>query len=430
MADSSQITHLLRRTEYVARPARVAALSAGTLAAAVDNILNVEAVGTVALPAYLNNPVGDGQGYEQWTFAVKWWLDRMINSPKPLQEKMTFFWHGHFTSAWDKVNEGFVMCRQNKLYRDNALGNFRNLAQAMAVEPAMLMYLDNDDNESGSPNQNFARELMELFLLGVGNYTEQDVIAAAQAWTGYGINPDTYAYEFHNDLHDYGNKTFFGTTKDWAGPQIIDEILLNNSAKRTIAARFVTKKLWEYFAYQNPEAAVLDALAPGFGADWNIKSLLRAMFLRPEFYSAAAINGMVRNPVEWAVAAMFHTGIGSQAANPQWYLEGMGQEPFNPPNVSGWRPNGYWINTSSFGRRAEFARSLTWPLREAGVHDDLYTMPPAQVIDTLAVEYGVAPLSAATRAALAGYLAVETNQWWKATNMITMTMLTPEMHAV
>ena len=434
MADPSQIAHLLRRSEYVVRPARFAAFTAAgvTLAAAVDDILDISPA-PVPLPAYLDNPVANDQGYPQWVFATKWWIDRMLDSPKPLQEKMTFFWHGHFTSSWDKVDQGFVICRQNRLYRDNAVGNFRNLAQAMAVEPAMLMYLDNDDNENGSPNQNFARELMELFLLGVGNYTETDVEGAAHAWTGYGINGGTYTYEFHNELHDYSPTTFFDVTKVWTGPGVIDEILLVNATKRQIAARFITKKLWEYFAYQNPSSGLLDALAPAFAADWNIKSLLRAMFLRPEFYSSEAINGMVRNPVEWTVAAMYHAGLRSADTNPQWYLENMGQQPFYPPNVSGWRPNAYWINTSAFGARADFARGITWKLREAHVLDNLPSMSIDQAIDAVATMFGIAPLSAPTRSALYGYLATQrttNHNWWQATNMITMAMLAPEMHAV
>ena len=181
MADPAQIAHLLRRTEYVARPDRVTALSQGTLAAAVDDVLNISPV-PVSLPAFIDHNI-DGQGWDQYVFATKWWLDLMVDSPKPLQEKMTFFWHGHFTSSWGKVGNTWAMTKQNKLYRDNAVGNFAVLTQAMAIEPAMLVYLDNAQNTRTSPNENFARELMELFTLGVGNYTEADVEIAARAWT-------------------------------------------------------------------------------------------------------------------------------------------------------------------------------------------------------------------------------------------------------
>ena len=185
--DVASISHLLRRTEYVARPNRVAALTGlGSLDAAIDDILNVSGTPVPIPPGLASNTTNSN--YEQYVQATQWWFDRMVDSPKPIQEKMTFFWHGHFTSAWDKVNSSYMMMSQNKLYRDNALGNFVTLTQAMAIEPAMLVYLDNTENRKGAPNQNFARELMELFTLGIGNYSEADVEAAAKAWTGYGVD--------------------------------------------------------------------------------------------------------------------------------------------------------------------------------------------------------------------------------------------------
>ena len=144
------------------------------------------------------------------------------------------------------------MMTQNKLFRDSAFGNFRSLTQAMSLQPAMLYYLDNLDNVASSPNQNFARELMELFTLGVGNYTEADVIAAARAWTGHGIDWPTRQYEFHSNEHDNTTKSFMGVTRNWNGPDIIDYILRENTTKKLVACKFLTRKLWEFFAYQNP----------------------------------------------------------------------------------------------------------------------------------------------------------------------------------
>ena len=164
--DPVQLAHLLRRTEYVAKPARLAALSAPevTREIAVDNILAVTT--PVAIPSYIDHDI-EGEGYQQWVYAVQWWLDRMIDSPKPMQEKMAWFWHGHFCSSWDKVNSAWAMLAQNRLFRDSAFGNFRTMTQTMAVQPAMLFYLDNLDNVKTSPNQNFARELMEMLRLVV-----------------------------------------------------------------------------------------------------------------------------------------------------------------------------------------------------------------------------------------------------------------------
>ena len=431
MADPAQIAHLLRRTEYVARPDRVTALSLGTLDAAIDDILNFPA-SPVMLPAFIDHTI-DGMGWDQYVFASKWWLDRMVDSPKPMQERMTFFWHGHFTSSWGKVGNTWAMTRQNKLYRDNALGSFYTLTQAMAIEPAMLLYLDNAENTKNSPNENFARELLELFTLGVGNYAESDVLAAARAWTGYGINWTTYAYEYHSSSHDATNKTFFGTTKAWTGPQIIDEVLLTNAAKALLVARRMVGKLWEYFAHQNPPASVLDALAPSFAANWQLKPLLKAMFLRSEFYLTAATQGLVRSPVDWVVALMYYTGYRSDLINPQWYVDGMGQVPFDPPNVAGWKSNAYWVNTSTFGARAGFARGITWHLRQNGGFNNLTSLSINDAIDFVATMFGIMPLSATTRTAMTNFLTAQRaaapyGDWWEPTNLLSMAMLAPEMH--
>jgi uncharacterized protein (DUF1800 family) len=432
VADPAQIAHLLRRTEYIARPARVSALAAGTLDAAVDDVLNISPT-PVALPANLTYH-DDDNGYDQFIFAIKWWLDRMIDSPKPMQEKMTFFWHSHFCTSWDKVGRTDAMMNQNKLFRDSALGNFRALTHAMSLQPAMLLYLDNVDNLVGDPNQNFARELMELFTMGVGNYSEEDVAAAAAAWTGHGINWDTYQYQFRSNQHDTTQKTFFGTTKNWDGPDIINEILRDNAAKKLITCKYLTKRWWEFFAYQNPSQALVDELAQVlYDNDLAIKPWVRAMLLHPEFYSTAAMQGLVMPPVEWVVSIMYFLNKRSNDVNPQWRLDGMGQVPFVPPNVSGWRPNLYWVNTSVLASRADFARSMTWPLREiAGDPHNITTRTIDDAINYVSAMFGLT-LSAQTRAGLTSFLTVQRQAepwggWWESTNLLTMAMLTPECH--
>jgi len=443
MADQAQIEHLLRRTEYVARPQRVLALKDLTLDAAIDDILDVTT--PVALPAYIDHSI-DGEGWDQYVFATQWWMDLMaFDSPKPIQEKMTWFWHGHFTSAWSKVNDTWQMTKQNKLYRDNALGDFYVLTKKMAVEEAMLVYLDNADNTKASPNENFARELLELFTLGIGNYLESDVEAAARAWTGHTIEwdetlPNYLQYTFKLSRHDTKLKTFCGKTQNFDGPDIIDELLQNNASKKQIAARFIVGKLWEFFAHPGPPTAVLDALAPAFAADWNIKSLLKSMFLRPEFFAPAALEPQVRSPVEWIVAVMYCTNRRAAELHPEWYLEGMGQVPFNPPNVAGWKANGYWVNTSTIGERGDFAKDVANRLRAApdpyayiaAKSGKVYTTTVDVAVDTIANLFAIAPLTAQTRNAIIGYLNAERapggNNWWQVTNLLTMGLLAPEMH--
>ncbi len=429
--DATELAHLLRRTEYVAKPARVAALSALTRGEAVDNILAVSPT-PVAIPAYIDHDI-DGDGYNQWVYAVQWWIDRMVDSPTPMQEKMTFFWHGHFCTSWDKVNSARLMTAQNKLFRDSAFGNFRTLTQSMALQPAMLLYLDNVDNVKSSPNQNFARELMELFTLGVGNYTEDDVTAGCRAWTGHGIDWNTYNYLFRASEHDTQSKVFMGVSRNWNGPDIINYLLQENLTTKLTACKFLTRKLWEFFAHEAPSAALVDELAQVlFDNDFSIKPWVRAMLVHDAFYTAEAMQGLVRSPVDWVVALEYFTNLRGATLNPQWYVDGMGQVPFNPPNVAGWKTNGYWVNTSVFGARAEFARGITWRLRQNNANDVSKGHTPDEAVDLVAAMFGL-DLSASTRTALLDFIAVQrTNEpwvgWWESTNLITMAMMTPEMH--
>jgi len=441
--DSVQLAHLLRRTEYVARPNRMTELAAATRSDAIDNILHVTT--PVAIPAYIDHDI-EGEGYKQWVFAVNWWIDRMVDSPRPMQERMAFFWHGHFCSGWDKVNSARAMLEQNALFRNSAFGNFRTMTQTMSLQPAMLFYLDNLDNVQTSPNQNFARELMELFMLGVvdqngqPNYTENDVIAAAAAWTGHGIDWKTRLYKFWPGDHDNTLKSFMGVLplRNWNGPDIINYLLQENLAKKMVACKFLSKKLWEHFAYGTPAQPIIDALAQVlYDNDLSIKPWVKAMLMRDEFYSVAATQGLVRSPLEFIVNLMHFTGYRGAQMNPQWYVEGMGQVPFNPPNVAGWKTNAYWVNTSVFGSRAEFARNATWKLRQNDANQVGKGRTPTQAVDFVAGMFGLTTnglsLSTVTRNAMVSFVTASRTQesagsWWESTNLRTMMMMTPEFH--
>src|SRR4051794_4389972 len=245
-----------------------------------------------------------------------WWIERMRTTIAPIQERMTLFWHNHFPSARSKVESVQLLVQQNQLFRGLGMNKFRDLVQAVAVDPAMIWYLDNYKNVKGAANENFARELMELFTLGVNQYTQDDVVAAAKAWTGHifgGTYPD-YTYAFSASKHDTTNKTFFGKTQNWNGPQIIDEIM---TTKRDVVAAFIARKMWSFFAYPDPEDAVVAALASAFSsANLDITTLLRRMFNRPEFYSDKAKNALIRTPTEFVVASLRYCGISASAANP------------------------------------------------------------------------------------------------------------------
>jgi uncharacterized protein (DUF1800 family) len=433
MADPADVAHLLRRTEFVVKPARLSALSAlPSIDAVVDDVLNTDLNGVTSLPGQFTYH-DDDHGWEQYVAATSWWMQMMLDRPRPVQEKMTLFWHGHFTSAWSDIGRTDHMMHQNQLYRSQALGNFRTLTHAMALEPAMLVYLNNADNRKGSPNQNFARELMELFTLGVGNYTEDDVEAAARAWTGHNADWPAYTYQFFPSRHDSGLKTFFGTTKNWDGPDIIDEILRDNAGKRLIAARYITRKLWDFFAYPNGPTSVINALADVFVANnLEIKPLMRALLTHAEFYSAASKQGLVRTPVEMFVLLGHHTHISFDDLGPSWMGERMGQQLFNPPNVAGWKHNAAWLNTGALSARAQMARGVTWHLRDNGGFDYLDGLSPSAAVDDVLAYFGLGAVSATTRNALVNAFAAERAaqpyNWWAATNLLTMTMLAPEFH--
>lgn len=430
MPDPSDISHLLRRTEFVARPERVAALSAMTLEQAVDDVLDIGRNGAPEIPVSLRTEDRPRE-YEQYRYAYHWWLDRMVDRPRPFQERMTLFWQGHFTSALHGVVYRMdVMFRQNQLYRQLALGNFRELTHRAALEPAMLVYLSNYLNVAGNPNENFARELMELFTLGIGNYSEADVAAAARAWTGHGIN-DQAGYAFTADRHDGGLKTFFGTTRNWDGPDIIDEILRDNSAKKRIAATFIARKLWEHFAAPRPDAALVSSLADVFLAnDLELRPLLRAVFLRPEFYAASTRYALVRSPTEFVVAALYHLRTNADAVAAEWRAGPMGQLLFDPPNVAGWKGNAAWLTTSAISGRAQLAVAESYRICTGNDFDGINAMTPADAVDHVAQYFGVHPLSAPTRAALID--GVErgraANDWYTTVNLITAVMLCPEFH--
>jgi uncharacterized protein (DUF1800 family) len=343
-----------------------------------------------------------------------------------LVEKLTLFWHGHFCSSLEKVGHQAIW-NQNQLFRVMGLGSFRDLTQAVAVDPAMLRYLDNDRNTKGSPNENWARESMELFTLGVNQYSQDDVVAGAKAWSGHGLDKDG-RYVFTANRHDFGAKTLFGITKAWNGPEVLDEITLGD--KKQTSARFIATKLWSFFAYPNPEPAVIDAVvAPYLASNLSIAALLKAIFLRPEFYGPKAKGALVRSPIEYVVAAMKGTGLGCGIAHPEWWLEGMGQQPFYPPNVSGWRQNGYWISASTQWAKTSCAGFLRWKANEgtsvlAGTQA---LAAPAAVRRALA-QFGVDTPSASTVKAMEAWLRQErtTTKWAERPNLIMLALLSPD----
>ncbi len=284
-----------------------------------------------------------------------WWLQRMAHGPRPLQEKMTLFWHGHFATSVEKVREPYFMWRQNDLFRRLGTGNWLELLTEVAKDPAMLIWLDQAQSRREHPNENFAREAMELFTLGEGHYTEKDVTEAARALTGWSLDRPAERYIYRPLFHDNGVKTVLGRSGSLTGEDVLAQIVTQPQA-----ARFITARLWNYFAGQAPSDALNTALAEVFRSNNNeFKPLLRAMLLSEQFYEPAVIRNQVKSPVQWLVGTvrMLETELPPPVAC--WNLtRNLGQDLFAPPNVKGWDGGVSWITTNTLLARYNEAVSL------------------------------------------------------------------------
>jgi uncharacterized protein (DUF1800 family) len=330
-----------------------------------------------------------------------WFLDRMIQTPAPLQEKMTLFWHGHFTSAYQKGIPAAAMADQNDLFRTNALGNIRDLTLKVSQNPAMLRYLDNAQNVRAHPNENYARELMELFTLGIGNYTETDVRESARSFTGWSIDRD-YAFQDYPARHDDGSKTFLGRTGDFNGRDIVEIIFSQPASERWFA-----QKLLNFFVYSEPEPALIDALAALIRKnDFNLQPVMSALLRSNVFYSSRAYRALVKSPVQFVVGSYQLFGIRQSDLVALGALRRMGQVLFFPPNVKGWDGGAAWLNSQTVLTRENFASSLMAKMGDATwLQHALQTMDPNSIARTLAATILQADVSPASSAQLSAYLA-------------------------
>jgi len=394
-SDYDKMAHLWRRAAFGARPDEVNTYLQQGFEATVDLLLNYDAVtedasipaqpltGTPPTPDVTSMSIED---------VASWWLGLMFKTKRPLREKMVIFWHDHFATSQDKVGNPKYMYWQNQTVRNLATGNFRAILKAINRDPAMLIWLDSRLNVKTSPNENYSRELQELFSLGFENYeqgaySEADVQQAARAFTGWGLKTDPFTDQNAKtppngsitdpalliDLppptpdnsraaqrHDYGNKTIYGVTQNFSGDDFVD-LILDHEPQRTFAAKFIGKKLFEYFAYENPEPYVVDHLASvAKRTNFDIKAMLRDLFLNTkEFYSDKAINGLVTWPVHFMVRStrLLQAVITMRGLN-AGQLQNMGQYLFFPPDVSGWVGDADWISTGRTLSRNNWANSL------------------------------------------------------------------------
>lgn len=294
--------------------------------------------------------------------AVGWWLETMVTSPRPLEEKLVLFWHGHFTSGYREVRSSHAMLRQNELLRRHASGSFRAFLLAITEDPAMVLYLNTQQNRRGSPNENYARELLELFTMGAGNYTEADIKEAARAFTGIMVDMETGETVFRARQHDDGEKTFLGRTGTFKPADIIDIILEQDATARHMARRF-----WRFFAYDDPDEAIVDALAAVLrDGGYEFKPMLKAMFMSDAFYSKRAMFTNIKSPVELLVGTMRALEIApGDTLSLNAGLRLMGQSLMQPPNVKGWDGGATWITASTLYNRYNVLGALV-----AGNDDD------------------------------------------------------------
>lgn len=282
-----------------------------------------------------------------------WWMRRMAWGEYPLQEKLTFFWHGHFTTSARDERSAWLMWGQNETLRTYAAGNFAKFTHAIAHDPAMLDYLNNQQNRKAHPNENFARELMELFTLGIGNYTEDDVKEGARAFTGWAH--DGEGYVFRKFDHDTGKKNFLGRQGDFNGDDVIDIIL-----QQPVCGTYIASRLWRWFVSEDYDPAICQSLGQQLrDNNYELRPVLRILFSSRAFYAQQNLGGMIKSPVQLIVGLSRQLGMDDfRIGRLRDPLKQMGQEPLMPPNVKGWPGGRQWINTSTLFVRQNTALAM------------------------------------------------------------------------
>lgn len=377
--DRVRAAHLLNRAGFGGTPGEIDKLAAMGPAAAVDSILRAGDDDELFPPPSLLEPRArfefkkreKAASTEEDRKAVRkdfgaaehrsmldlrlWWLNRMRYTTDPLREKATLFWHGHFATSNQKVNDSWMMWIQNETFRQDGLGKFPVLLKAMSRDPAMIRWLDLGQSRKDHPNENFAREVMELFSLGEGHYTEQDIQQAARSFTGYRVVPETAAFRFSERDYDSGTKTFFGKTGSFSGDDIIDLITAQPQC-----ARFIGRKLWTFFVATDPPEETVQGLGELLLSNgYDIAATLGVVFRSADFYSPHVMHHQIKGPVQWMMQTTRMLEIPLPDAKVlENSLSALGQVVFAPPNVKGWDGGRSWISASSLLYRYNLAAYL------------------------------------------------------------------------
>jgi len=363
LSERDKVAHLLRRAGFGYSQAQLDEHVALGLNGAIDRLVNFGSVNNaemeqrlqgLKLNLYNNNDL------------QRWWLLRMTYTKRPLEEKMTLFWHGLLVSGTGKVGitqpkadaaptdpkPVHHILNQFSFFQQHALADFGTVLKGISRDPAMVIYLDSNANRKGKPNENYARELMELFTLGIAgpdgapNYTEQDVREAARAFTGWGLNTQQQ-FAFNAGQHDTGEKTIFGNKGKFNGDDVINLIMAHPSS-----GYYLAKRLWEFFAYDSPSLSVLSPVMEVFrSTGGNVKEMVWTIFKHDAFYSELAYRAKAKSPAEYLVSMSRALELDTNATNFQGSAQRMGQQLFNPPNVAGWPGGAQWFNTTTWLER-------------------------------------------------------------------------------
>ena len=418
-ADLARVAHVLRRTSFGPFPGGVeeALRVAGSPDGVLERALLAEPVPFVP-PVDIDRPfdVGDVKVLGAPSL-VAWWLDRMCSDDAGLHEKMMWFWHGHFTTNASKASFLYLW-HQLRTFHTHALGNFRDLTKAMVVDPAMLMWLDGADSKIEAPNENLGRELMELFTLGIGHYTEDDVRAAARGLSGWGIDDQHSVARFTPSMGPSKPDLFLGRTAVYSPDRIVDQILAQPSA-----APFIVSKLWAFLIGGPKDGDLIARWGDQFrSGDYEIAPVVQTM-LRSDAFRAAA-GSRVRSSIEWVPPVLRVLGVDTGRFNGA-EISGLGQTPYDPPNVAGWSDQSTWVSSASVFARAEFIARTSDPSRpgrtlpELGGGDDV-----VEAALRLASLYDVASSTRQGLKGLASTLDGDTTQ--RSLAVVRATLMTPE----
>ena len=361
----ARIAHLLRRAGFGGTAAELDEYQALGFEGSVERLLSPQTVAQPDLDARLAaldlDPATNPTAFSDLQVE---WFKRMIVTRRPLQEKLALFWHGHFATAQSKVNSAALMRQQYQLFLALGLGNFQDLALGVARDPAMLIWLDGNQNRAKAPNENWGREFLELFALGIGNYTEDDVKASARAFTGWFFTGDrstakgnhyiNATFAFDAKQHDAASKTFLGQTGNWDGGDIIRLVMANPAC-----AKFIARKLFSFFVWDGPDDATVAPFAAALvQKGFDLREMMRTILLSPEFSSERAYRAKIKGPVEFVAGLLRGLGVTTPTRDTVTVARTMGQEVFNPPNVGGWTSGLGWISPGGILNRANYANKV------------------------------------------------------------------------